>query len=71
MTMKAKPMMTKYDTTNKFLVSSTVGGVIRLLNPPAPQQGMTQDEAFVLAAYLVALSGHEVEDLNEVLEQLG
>jgi len=61
----------KYDTTNKFMVAGGPNNLIAMLNPPAPRQAMTSDEALVLAAYLVAISQHEPSDLNEVLEQLG
>lgn len=63
--------MKPIDTTNKFLVASTINNIVSLLNPPAPRQALTSDEALVLAAYLVALSGHEPDDLYPILEQMG
>ena len=45
----------KIDTTNKFLVAS--GGGIRMLSPPV--RPMSESDAVMLAAYLVAMAEHK------------
>lgn len=59
---KAKPI----SVTNDFFVSAQGSGIL-LLRPPAPGQAMTREQALLLAAWIVALSGG-LEALRPVLE---
>lgn len=57
--------MTQFDTMNRHMVS-VCAGKIALLNPPAAP--ITNDEALVLAAWLVALADPLGERFGDALE---
>lgn len=58
--------MPEIDATNKFLVSSLSNDRIVLLNPP--RGPMSQEDALVLAAWLVTLSMSSPEDFQRAFD---
>jgi len=61
-------MMMEIDTLNRFMVSVTGAGAVRILMPPRGQ--LDKEAALNLAAYLVALSDPTRERFEEVFEAI-
>lgn len=53
------------DTTNKFLVGGNVGGIMILM---PPRDRLTQEEALVFAAWIVAMADPTGEKFAEALD---
>lgn len=53
---EVEPPMDATTTMNMFLVSSTIGGTIRVMMAPRLMTGVTADEALNLAAWLVVIA---------------
>jgi len=61
-------MTSQIDTFNKFVVGST-GKRIKILRQPWPPDGLSADDALLLAAYLVSMAESEASHtFAEVLE---
>ena len=60
--------MASVNTFNRFEVAASAAG-IAMLNPPAPREMFTPDEALALAAYLVSMAEHQSEfTFDQVLD---
>jgi hypothetical protein len=60
----------KIDTFNKFAVTGTVNmnGAVAVYNPPQPREVLSNADALVLAAYLVAIADPSGEIFALVLD---
>ena len=57
--------MDEVDTTNEFMVSSTMDGQVSVL---MPVRGVSRDQALTLAAWLVLMADPSEERFEEIKE---
>lgn len=61
--------MGRIDTFNRWLVGGPGGTTrVRIMCPPTPDDLLTEDEAMLLAAYLLVCSGCDRERFRVILD---